>query len=184
MPITIGVLTGFKTQQELPCKRFDVGVLLDESTACAMRTFHRDAAPKMAVDVRSKALLAYFSATVHEARPFTLGSPEISPSTFRLKIPFPQLVRVWETYHANSHEVSLTIILDSPPVYHRQSTDIQATFSTESSWRETDLWMRQTSIAHNLGSQDQARVSLRKSGQIVDLGMFDPTDFLIWVANH
>jgi RNA-dependent RNA polymerase len=172
---------GHKTQQELPCKRFDIGVLLDESTTCAMRTFHRDAEPKMAVDVRSKALFAYFSVTVHEARPFTPGSPEISPSTFRLKIPFLQLVRVWEAHKPDSHELSFTIILDSPPVYHRQSTDILATFGTQSSWRETDLWMRQTSIAHNLGgAQDQARVSLRKSGQIVDLGRSDYTILLIW----
>lgn len=149
-----------------------------------MRTFHRDAAPKMAVNVRSKALFAYFSVTVHEPRPFTPGSPEIGPSIFRLKIPFFQLVRVWEVHQPKSHEVSLTIILDSPPVYHRRSKDVPATFSTESTWRETDLWMRQTSIAHNLGSQDQARVSLRKSGQIVDLGMFDPLDFLIWVSNY
>lgn len=149
-----------------------------------MRTFHRDAEPKMAVDVRSKALLACFSVTVHEVRPFTPGSPDISPSAFRLKIPFLQLVRVWEVHQPNSHEFSLTIILDSPPLYHRQSTDILATFGAQSSWRETDLWMRQTSIAHSLGAQDQARVSLRKSGQIIDLGKFDPTDSPVRVSNY
>ncbi|KAF3390587.1 RNA-dependent RNA polymerase 1 [Penicillium rolfsii] len=163
--------------QELPCKRFDIGVLLEESTICAMRTFQRDTKPKMAVDVRAKALLAYFSVTVHEARPFTPGSSAVSPSTFRLKIPFFQLVRVWEIRQPNSNEVSLTIFLDSPPMYHRQSTDVRATFINDSSWRETDLWMRQTSIAHNLGAQDQARVCLRRPGQIVDLGRWNVFKF-------
>lgn len=145
---------------------------MDESTTCAMRTFHQEAKSKMAVDVRSKSLFAYFSVAVHEHRPFLPGAPEVSPSTFRLKIPFLQLARVWEFDEPDSHEKSLIIILDSPPIYHRQSTDILASFNAQSTWRDTDLWLRQTAIAHNLGAQDRAKTSLRRAGQIVDLGMF------------
>lgn len=105
----------------------------------------------IAVDVRSKALFAYFGVTIHETRPFTPGGPEVNPSTFRVKIPFLQLAQLWEVHDPESHEMSLIVILDSPPVYHRQSTGILATFNTQSSWRDTDLWLRQTCIAHNLG---------------------------------
>jgi RNA-dependent RNA polymerase len=176
-----GVLTVSKTQQELPCKRFDVGVLLDEFTTCAMRTFHKETNPKVVVDVRSKVLHAYFSVTVHEARPFIPSAPEVSLSTFRLKIPFLQLARVWELPESDSGEVSLIIILDSPPIYHRQSTDILSTFSTLTSWRDTDLWQRQTCIAHNTGAQVQAKTNLRRSGQIVDLGMLSSVDSMVWL---
>lgn len=146
-----------------------------------MRTFHQEANLNVVVDVRSKVLHAYFNVTVHEARPFVPGAPEVSPSRFRLKIPFLQLARVWETYESDSDEVSLIVILDSPPIYHRQSSNILDTFSTHSSWRDTDLWQRQTCIAHNLGAQDQAKTNLRRSGQIVDLGMFSSADSVIWL---
>ena len=155
----------------LPCKRFDIGVLMDESTTCAMRTFQPDANPKMAVDVRSKSLYGYFSVTIHEPRPFRPAVSEVSPSTFRLKIPFLQLGRVWEIDGPNSYEKSIIIILDSPPICHRLSADIQGSFTSSSTWRDTDRWLRQTAIVHNLGSQDQARTNLRRTGQIVDLGM-------------
>jgi RNA-dependent RNA polymerase len=152
---------------------------MDESTTCAMRIFQQEPKPMIAVDVRSKALFAYFGVTIHETRPFTPGGPEANPSTFRVKIPFLQLAQLWEVHDPESHEMSLIVILDSPPVYHRQSTDILATFNTQSSWRDTDLWLRQTCIAHNLGAQDQAKISLRRSGQIVDLGMLHLQDYVI-----
>ncbi|OOQ81566.1 putative RNA-directed RNA polymerase (Sad-1) [Penicillium brasilianum] len=170
--------------QELPCKRFDVGVLLDEFTTCAMRTFQKEASPKVVVDVRSKVLHAYFSVTVHEARPFIPSVPEVSPSTFRLKIPFLQLTRVWETHEPDSDEVSLIIILDSPPIYHRQSTDILSTSSTHTSWRDTDLWQRQTCIAHKTGVQDLVKTNLRRSGQIVDLGRWNVFKFTFSTRNY
>lgn len=146
-----------------------------------MRTFQKEASPQVVVDVRSKVLHAYFSVTVHEARPFIPSAPEVSPSTFRLKIPFLQLTRVWETHEPGSGEVSLIIILDSPPIYHRQSTDILSTFSTHTSWRDTDLWQRQTCIAHKTGAQDLVKTNLRRSGQIVDLGMLSSVNSASWL---
>ncbi|KAJ5153257.1 uncharacterized protein N7482_009735 [Penicillium canariense] len=166
-----------RESQELPCKRCDIGVLVDGSTTCAMRTFSDEAKPRMVVDVRAKALFAHFNVVLHHSRPVAAGVPEMSASTYRLKIPFLQLARVWEAYEEDSHEVSLVIILDSPPLYHRQSTDILTTFSTQTTWRDSDAWLRQTSIAHSLGHQVKAPTSLRRVGQIIDLGRWNVFKF-------
>lgn len=129
-----------------------------------------DANPHMAVDVRSKAVFAYFNAIIREPSGVLGAAPRSTQPAFRLKISFLQLARIWEINHADSQEISLVIFLDTPPTCHRQSSNVMASFNNPSSWREADLWQRQTSIAHVVG-ENLTTVNLRRSGQIVDLGM-------------
>ncbi|KAI2786432.1 hypothetical protein POX_g08817 [Penicillium oxalicum] len=161
---------------ELPCQVLSIGVPVGKSTVSILREFSMDANPHMAVDVRSKAVFAYFNAIIREPSGVLGAAPRSTQSAFRLKISFLQLARIWEINHADSQEISLVIFLDTPPTCHRQSSNVMASFNNPSSWREADLWQRQTSIAHVVG-ENLTTVNLRRSGQIVDLGRWNVLHF-------
>lgn len=77
-----------------------------------------------------------------------------------------------------SKEISFLIILDSPPVYHRQLENFKLTFQSDTSWREADTWYRQTSIAHNPGFQKSLATNLNRPEQIIDIGEWNRSKHL------
>lgn len=147
--------------------KLDFGVLVGESTTYPMRTFDAYAGVVLTVNLRMRAFLVHFKMRmfkpIHDP-----SEPEFGK--FRVKIPFHQLGRIWESTDTSTKNLSFLIILDTPAVYHRQVKDVNDTFAgSETIWREGDTWQRQTSMAHRQVTTN-APISLRRSGQIVDLG--------------
>ncbi|KAF7718767.1 Uncharacterized protein PECH_004246 [Penicillium ucsense] len=160
----------------LPCKKLSIGVPVGQSRISTMREFTEDAKPSMAVDVRFKSILAYFNTFIQEPSGVLGVAPQSIEYKYRLSIPFLQLSRIWEIKSPDSQDVSLVMILDTPPICHRQSRNLTATFCNTTSWREADLWQRQTSIAH-VGNKDMTTVNLRSSSQIVNIGRWNVLQF-------
>lgn len=152
--------------------RFDVGVRLGESAIHTLKTLNDS--PSFVVNVKERAVYLYFQEDIRLSTNAEVKDPL---SSFRLKLPFYQLTRVWEMHDEASQELSFLIILDSPVVCHRKMQNIKGTFQGESSWRESDTWHRQTAIVHNPWLQLALTTNLRRSGQIVDIGWLS----LTWV---
>lgn len=132
-----------------------------------MRSFDREANVFLTVNVKMRAFIVHF-----QIRMFRSGvnPKDAEIAKFRFKIPFHQLGRIWESTDTFTKDLSFLIFLDTPPVFHRQVKDIEATFDdSETMWREGDTWIRQTTIVHGHG-RIVAPISLRRRGQFVDLG--------------
>jgi RNA-dependent RNA polymerase len=81
---------------------------------------------------------------------------------------FFELSKIWETKNNGTSEHCYVIVLDAPPIFHRQTST--TAFNSEIAWRASDTWYRQTSVVHNPLSQANISTNLRKSGQIIDTG--------------
>jgi RNA-dependent RNA polymerase len=128
------------------------------------------------INLRERALFVYFQSTVR------LSSNErvkVTQPFFRLRVPLFRLTRIWKMQNEASKEVSFLIVLDSPPVYHRQLENFKLTFQSDTSWRETDTWYRQTSIAHNTGFQKYVATNLNRPEQIINIGELNWSKLLV-----
>lgn len=94
----------------------------------------------------------------------------VPPTSYRVKILFSQLNKVWESQDSSLGNLSFLIILDYPAIYHRKLLDPTSTFTGDCSWRETDTWLRQTRIIHDVRRGVDIATNLRKSGHLIDLG--------------
>ncbi|KAJ6114819.1 hypothetical protein N7486_000597, partial [Penicillium sp. IBT 16267x] len=167
-PVCEGVL--YPTEIELNLTKLDIGVCPDETTFFPMRTFENSDSLKAVVDVRNRALYILFELTIRQSK---MNSPHIAapPSLFRIRVKFIELSKIWETRNDDTSEQSYVIVLDAPPIFHRQSST--PAFNSEVIWRASDTWYRQTSVVHNPLSQANITTNLRKSGQIIDTGRWN-----------
>ncbi|KAJ5885149.1 hypothetical protein N7495_009659 [Penicillium taxi] len=157
---------------ELGVIKLDFGVLMGESSISSLQTFDVEASPVLMVDVKQRALFVHFKTFIKTPEKIDPDG-EDDMSSFRLKIGFFQLNRIWEVLHSETKELSFLTILDSPPVYHRRLEDIESTFSSDTIWRESDTWFRQTSIFHNPTVVANLTTRLYKPGQIIDIGRWN-----------
>lgn len=151
--------------KELQPSKFDVGIQLGESAIRPMASFGSPLS--FMINLRERAIFLHFQSTVR--RPSNYGDKVTQPF-FRLRIPLFRLNRIWKTQNEASKEVSFLIILDSPPVYHRQLENFKLTFQSDTSWRDSDTWYRQTSIAHDLEVQRRLATNLNRPEQIINIG--------------
>lgn len=154
--------------KELQPSKFDVGIQVGESTIRPMASFKSPLS--FMINLRERALFLYFQSTVKSASKKAGKEDKETQSFFRLKVPLFRLTRIWKLENEDSKEVSFLIILDSPPVYHRQLENFKATFQSDTSWRETDTWYRQTSIAHETGVEKYMATNLSRPEQIINIG--------------
>ena len=99
-----------------------------------------------------------------------VGDKPVPPASYRVKILFSQLNKMWESQDSSLGNLSFLIILDYPAIYHRKLLDPTSTFTGDYSWRETDTWLRQTRIIHDVRRGVDIATNLRKSGHLIDLG--------------
>lgn len=93
-----------------------------------------------------------------------------TPLLYRVMIPFLQLSRIWQKTNPDTSELSFVTMLESPPIFHRQVSDIELTVRQAQSWRETDSWYRQTSVVERPWKLNRLKTNLYQRGQIIDIG--------------
>lgn len=146
--------------------------MVDKSTFLPMRTVgdgnEGQAQAFMVLNLRQRNLQVNFSLPIYSNQKF--ANPADIYHQYRVKIPFPQLGRIFETWDHNSGCLSHLTILEDPPCYHRRVKNIASTFIDHNSWKEADTWFRQTSIVHNPYGLASSPVSLRRIRPIIDIG--------------
>ncbi|KAL6237096.1 hypothetical protein BDW75DRAFT_249549 [Aspergillus navahoensis] len=164
-PVRNGV--SLPAEFRVPISSVDIGVLVDEATMMPFCTVDSLTAGdgSLVLDLRSKNLLVYF-------RLHIISIPR--PQEYRLKIPFSQLDRFFQTENPSTSSISHFTFLGSPPEYHRRILNTENSFgSKETSWREWDTWYRQTNIVHNPTELAHLPVSLRRLNPIIDIGRWN-----------
>ncbi|KAI9368815.1 RNA dependent RNA polymerase-domain-containing protein [Aspergillus egyptiacus] len=165
-PVRPGV--NYPAEVKIPISSMDIGVLINETTMVPMRTVGNGSQSTcLVINLRRKDLLVYFQLPIASAGRW------LPPQEYRLRVPFSQLDRFFQTWNSVTGNISHFIFLGSPPIYHRRISNIESTFIEETSWRETDTWFRQTQIAHNPQELASLPVSLRRQNPIIDIGRWN-----------
>lgn len=123
----------------------------------------------LVLDLKRRALFAYFQLAIFNPKQKSATGTGLHHE-YRLKIPFPQMTRIFQTRDSTSGCISQFTFLDSPPLYHRRIKNIENTFIDGSAWRDSDTWFRQTHVVHNPQGQASLPASLRKLNPIIDIG--------------
>ncbi|KAJ5111120.1 hypothetical protein N7532_001655 [Penicillium argentinense] len=156
---------------DLVALKLEVCVLTGQNSIFPMRSF--ETSPKMTIDVRRREVNLKFTTAILDRRNTTTIDLQESQSVFRATIQFLQLKKVWKTTNPETKCVSFLFILDTPARYYRRLKDISHTFIGQDSWREYDIWTRQTALVHNPWTLDRQRTNLRRTGHIVDIGRWN-----------
>ncbi|KAJ5769129.1 hypothetical protein N7520_003688 [Penicillium odoratum] len=167
-PAREGVL--YPAEMELNVSKLNIGVCPKENSFCTLRSFEQSDSLKAVLDVKNRSLFIYFKLAIRQTGVKTQG-PLGSPSLFRIRVKFFELSKVWKMKNNDTGDPSYVIVLNAPPVIHRQARS--PTFGSEITWRSSDTWLRQTSVVHNPLSQGSITTNLRKSGQIIDMGRWN-----------
>lgn len=123
----------------------------------------------LVLDLKRRALFVYFQLAIFNPKQKSAKGTGLQHE-YRLKIPFHQMTRIFQTRDSTSGCVSQFTFLDSPPLYHRRIRNIASTFVDETSWRDCGTWFRQTQVVHNPQGQANLPASLRKLNPIIDIG--------------
>lgn len=123
----------------------------------------------VALDLKQRALFVYFQLTVFNPKQKSTKGTGLQHD-YRLKIPFSQMTRNFQSRDSTSGCISQYTFLDSPPLYHRRIKNIEHTFVDDTTWRDTGTWFRQTQVVHNPQGQASLPASLRKLNPIIDIG--------------
>ncbi|KAJ5114750.1 RNA-directed RNA polymerase (Sad-1) [Penicillium alfredii] len=161
--------------KKLQIPNLSIGVPLSGSTIHWMRSAQDLTRPNLIVDLKRRAFFITFNTCplVNQHTQYAGSSAPRDHPQFRLKIPFLQLTRIFELCDPISQQVSFLTILDSPPTYHRLAGNVHASFHSDSTWREADMWFRQTLVFHNATEQLNLPTNLRVAGQIIDIGRWN-----------
>lgn len=151
--------------KQLQASKFDVGVRLNESTIHSMASFREEVS--LTINLKERAIFIYFRCMV---RISPTKRTSITGSLCRVKFPLFRLARIWKMTNDASKEVSFLIILDCPAAFHRQLPHFGPAFQNDISWRDSDTWYRQTSIAKDPFAQRLLATNLQQSEQIIDIG--------------
>ncbi|KAL4922233.1 RNA dependent RNA polymerase-domain-containing protein [Aspergillus aurantiobrunneus] len=159
----------FPAEFKIPIFSLDIGVLVNETTMMPMRTvgLSTNGSASLVLNLRRKDLLIYFELAI----PNTAG--RLAQQEYRLRVPFSQLDRFFQTQNRSTGGISHFTFLSSPPIYHRRIRNIENTFIEETSWRESDTWYRQAHIVHNPQGLATLPVSLRRQNPIIDIGRWN-----------
>ena len=163
-------LTLANPRQEIPARVMDVGTLVEEETLLPLKTIGSERAERirLSTDLIRREVNVFFQLTKFNPQPIS-ALPHGQLHEYRLRIPFARLSRILQVQ--NSEGLSFVIPLDAPPVYHRNLQDRTPTFTdSESLWRSSDAWFRQTDIAHASKELALLPISLRKMKSLIDIG--------------
>lgn len=149
----------------------DVGVLVDETSMLPMRTVGAGANEQtsLILDLKRRALFVCFQLPIFNSKNKAASSTEVYQE-YRLKIPFSQLTRIFQTHDPGSGCTSHFTFLESPPLYYRRIKNVSSTFIDETTWRDADTWFRQTHVVHNPQGLSTLPISQRKQNPLIDIG--------------
>ncbi|KAI9675025.1 MAG: hypothetical protein M1817_001431 [Caeruleum heppii] len=91
---------------------------------------------------------------------------------YRFRIPIEQLHKI-EELDVRAGTRSFVISLDTPPNYYRKAVgaQLQASHSTRGTfWNEWDTWFRTTDVLYNPTEMKDAKVALKKTKPLIDIG--------------
>lgn len=123
----------------------------------------------LVLDLQRRALFVYFQLAIFNPKQKSAKATGLQHE-YRLKIPFPQMTRIFQSRDFTSGCISQFTFLDSPPLYHRRIKNIENTFTDDSTWRDSGTWFRQTHVVHNPQGQASLPASLQKLNPIIDIG--------------
>lgn len=137
-----------------------------------MRTvgFRQHERARVVLDLKRREMAVYFQLPILNSslNPHVTGQ---QPQSYRVKVHFSQLSRIFERWNSESGCISHVISLETPPVYHRRIRDLSSTFTvSDTTWRDSDTWYRQTDIVHTPESLAKLPVSLRKVRPLINIG--------------
>ncbi|KAL2853945.1 RNA dependent RNA polymerase-domain-containing protein [Aspergillus pseudoustus] len=163
-PVRPGVK--YPAELKIPISSMEIGFLINETTMMPMRTVGSSTSEQASVvlNLRRKDLLVYFKLPILSAK---------QPQEYRLKVPFSQLDKFFQTQDSSTGNISQYTFLSSPPTYHRRINNIESTFLEETTWRESDVWYRQAHIVHNPQEHATLPVSLRRQNPVIDIGRWN-----------
>ncbi|KAL4805531.1 RNA dependent RNA polymerase-domain-containing protein [Aspergillus unguis] len=166
-PVRKGV--SFPAEVKMQISSMDIGILVNETTMVPMRTVGTLTSRKasLVLSLRRKDLFVYFELLMPDT------SHRSTPQEYRLRVPFSQLDRFFQTIHPSTGVISHYTFLGSPAIYHRRIQNTENTFVEETSWRETDTWFRQTQIVLNPPESANLPVNLRRNNPIIDIGRWN-----------
>ena len=145
--------------------------MFDETTFLPMRTVEAGLAgtPYILLNLKQRALCIFFRLQIFSSSQKAISAAD-TWHDYRLKIPFRQMNKIFQSRNVTTGTISQLTVLDSPPMYHRRIRDIEATFIEEGSWRDSDCWYRQTHIVHNPLQLSTLPVTLPRHKPIIDIG--------------
>lgn len=123
----------------------------------------------LVLDLKRRALFVHFQLAISNPKQKPASTADLYQE-YRLKIPFSQMTRIFQTRDSTSGCMSHSMFLESPPLYNRRIKNVPSTFIDDNTWRDSDTWFRQTQIVHNPQAQATLPVSLRKLNPIIDIG--------------
>ncbi|PKX91697.1 RNA dependent RNA polymerase [Aspergillus novofumigatus IBT 16806] len=166
--------TMYPAEMKLPIASMDIGVLVSETSMLPMRTVGnaRNERALLVIDLKRRDLFVHFQLPIFNNKPKSASTGE-TYNQYRLRIPFVQLVNMYQMQDRKSGKVSHLTFLDSPAIYHRRIQETWVTFNDDISWRESDSWYRQTSVVHNPDELSTLPVSLKRSKPVIDIGRWN-----------
>lgn len=123
----------------------------------------------LVIDLKRRDFFVHFQLPIFNNKQKSASTGE-TYNHYRLRIPFVQLVKMYQMQDPNSSKVSHLTFLDSPAIYHRRIQETWVTFTDDLSWRESDTWYRQTSVVYNPDELSTLPVSLKRSKPVIDIG--------------
>ena len=123
----------------------------------------------LVLDLNRRALFVHFQLAISNSKQKPTSTTDLYQE-YRLKIPFPQMTRIFQTRDSTSGCMSHFMFLESPSLYDRRIKNVPSTFIDDNTWRDSDTWFRQTHIVHNPQAQATLPVGLRKLNPIIDIG--------------
>ncbi|KAI9927937.1 hypothetical protein MW887_002789 [Aspergillus wentii] len=174
IPSPVRPNVSYPAEVKLPILTMDIGVMFDETTMLPMRTVGAgtEENASLVLDLKSKAMFVYFQLPIFNTKQKPNTTSQLYHE-YRLKIPFTQLTRIFQTRCSKLGTTSHLTFLNSPPIYHRRIKNIASTFIDENAWRDSDTWFRQTYIVHNPQELATLPVSLRKAKPVIDIGRWN-----------
>jgi RNA-dependent RNA polymerase len=123
---------------------------------------------RLGADLTRREVKVFFQLTKFDPQSISVPT-QGQVQEYRFRIPFARLSHILQV--RGSGGLSFVIPLDTPPVYHRKLQDLTETFTdSESLWRSSDTWFRQTDIVHAQKELALSPISLRKVKPLIDIG--------------
>ncbi|GKZ81065.1 hypothetical protein AnigIFM56816_005576 [Aspergillus niger] len=166
----------YPAELTIPISSLDIGVMLNETTLLPMRTIEAGplGKPFLLLNLKLRELHVFFQLQIlSSGNKSTSTSAPDTWHNYRLRIPLRQLGKIFQSCNITTGVISHLTVLDSPPMYHRRISDINATFHEPGSWRDSDCWYRQTHIVHNPLSLSTLPVSLPRQKPLIDIGRWN-----------
>ncbi|KAK2757339.1 hypothetical protein FQN54_004853 [Arachnomyces sp. PD_36] len=156
---------------ELPAEFVDIGPRVEDKTLLPLRTVgagYREHT-RFFLDLYRREINIFFQLAIFDPQQAAVNYYG-QLHEYRFRVPFAQLSEVLRV--DDDERISLVILMDTPPSYHRRLQDFKSTFteSTATNWKAWDTWYRQTDIVHAPHELASVPINLRKMKPLINIG--------------